>query len=61
MLLGYCAMYNYKPGWAYHTYKLRFDDYPSYQNAEPIKPSSECYSYIKHLRIKKAKSKNKYK
>ena len=61
MLLGYCAIYQYKPGWAYHTYKIRFDEYPNYQDAQPMKPSSECYSYIKHLQIRKAKSKNKYK
>jgi len=61
MLLGYCVMHNYKPGWAYHTFKQRFNDYPNFKNVEAIKPSSECYSYIKHLQIKKAKSKNKYK
>jgi hypothetical protein len=54
-------MYNYKPGWAYHTYKMRFNDYPNFNNVEPSKPSSECFSYIKHLQIRKAKSKNKNK
>lgn len=58
MLLGYCQMHNYKPGWAYHTYKTRFNDYPNYKNVVAIKPSSECFSYIKHLQIRKAKRKN---
>ena len=61
MLLGYCAMYQYKQGWAYHTYKMRFNEYPNFTDARPMKPSSECFSYIKHLQIKKAKSKHKYK
>ena len=61
MLLGHCAIHKYKEGWAYHTYKMRFNDYPSFSNVEPIKPSSECVSYIKHLQIRKAKSKHKYK
>jgi len=59
MLLGYCKMHNYKTGWAYHTYKMRFKDHPNFKNVQPIKPSSECASYIKHLQIKKAKSKYK--
>jgi len=58
MLLGYCALHDYKPGWAYHTYKLRFNTYPNYGKIEAIKPSKECTSYIKHLQIKKAKSKH---
>ena len=61
MLLGYCAMYQYKQGWAYHTYKMRLNEYPNFTDARPMKPSSECFSYIKHLQIKKAKSKHKYK
>ena len=58
MLLGYCALHDYKPGWAYHTYKLRFKTYPNYGEVEAIKPSKECTNYIKHLQIKKAKSKH---
>ena len=60
MLLGYCALRNYKTGWAYHTFKQRFKTYPEYNDIEPIKPNKECMNYIKHLQIKKAKSKNKY-
>ncbi len=61
MLLGHCAIHNYKEGWAFHTYKTRFKNFPNYKNVVPIKPSSECASYIKHLQIKQAKRKHKYK
>ena len=57
MLLGYCKIHNYKSGWAYHTYKARFNSFPEFGNIEAIKPSSECASYIRHLQIKRAKSK----
>ena len=60
MLLGYCALRNYKTGWAYHTFKQRFKTYPEYNDIEPIKPNKGCMNYIKYLQIKKAKSKNKY-
>ena len=57
MLLGYCAIHNYKSRWAYYTYKQRFNTYPNFGRVEAIKPSKECTSYIRHLQIKKAKSK----
>jgi hypothetical protein len=57
MLLGYCKIHNYKSGWAYHTYKARFNNFPEFGNIEAIKPSSECVSYIRHLQIKKRKNK----
>jgi len=61
MLLGYCLIHEYKNGWAYHTYKMRFNDFPNFGDVEATRPSMECKNYIKHLQIKKAKSKHKYK
>ena len=56
MLLGYCALKSYNTGWAFYTYKNRFKEDPAYRDAQPIKPSKECMSYIKYLQIRKAKS-----
>lgn len=58
MLLGYCAMRGYNTGWAFHTYKNRFKEFPNYEGIEATKPSKECRNYIKHLQIKAAMSKN---
>lgn len=60
MLKGYARIHGYKPGWAWHKYRVKFDGLkPPTQWAQdgPLQPSRECEAWIRHLNIKAAKGK----
>ena len=50
-LLGHAVAMGYKEGWAHHKYQQRYKEWRS-SPAEPVAPSPETLSYIKHLQIK---------
>lgn len=57
-LLWYARSKNYSEGWAAHTFKKKFDHFPSKKKGvSAVKPSKETMGYIKHLQIKFNKSK----
>jgi len=59
MLRGYAIHKYYKNGWAWHKYKEKFGVGPSSQwaNTQPLTPSLEVKSWIRHTQIKWAMSK----
>lgn len=61
MLLYHARLKGWKDGWAAHAYKDKFGVWPAKKTGlHPIEPDDEVAGYIKHLMIKKAKSKKQH-
>jgi superfamily II DNA or RNA helicase len=56
-LLFIAKQKGYKEGWASHTFREKFHHFPHSKMVLPIPPTNEVHNFIKHLQIKKAKSK----
>lgn len=60
-LLGYCQQVGYKLGWAAHAYESKHKTMPPREWAQlgPLAPSQMTNGYIKFLRIRRAKARQK--
>ena len=56
-LLFIAKQKGYKEEWASHTFREKFHHFPHSKMVLPIPPTNEVHNFIKHLQIKKAKSK----
>ena len=57
-LKGYAISKGFKIGWAAHAYKEKFGVFPNfYKDAKALEPTSDVLGYVRHLNIKRAKSK----
>jgi superfamily II DNA or RNA helicase len=56
MLLHIADQRGYKPGWAAHKYKEKFDDWPPRFLPQPIDPAPEVLSWVRSRAIAYAKS-----
>lgn len=60
-LIGYAMLKQYKPGWAWHKYKTKYNAEPKHLKREPVYDiSPKTASWIKSQNIKFAKSKRRY-
>ena len=57
-LLFYCRQKGYKEGWASHTFKQKYGHFPHNKKTFPIATGKEVMSFIQHLNIRRAKSRN---
>jgi superfamily II DNA or RNA helicase len=59
-LRGYAHWKGWKEGWASHMYKEKFGVWPNkVAKRPPIQPTMETLQWIKHINIKKAKSRDR--
>jgi len=57
-LLFYCRQKGYKEGWASHTFKQKYGHFPHNKKTFPIATGKDVMSFIQHLNIRRAKSRN---
>ena len=57
-LLFIARQKGYKEGWASHTFREKYKHFPHSKMVLPTPPTPEVFNFLKHLQIKKAKSKN---
>ena len=57
-LLFYCRQKGYKEGWASHTFKQKYGHFPHNKKTFPIATGKEVMSFIQHLNIRRANSRN---
>lgn len=54
-LLGYAQQRGKKPGWAAHSYRERFGEFPRGVLPHPIEPTPETRGWVQHRNIRNAK------
>ena len=57
-LLFYCRQKGYKEGWASHTFKQKYGHFPHNKKTFPVAIGKDVMSFIQHLNIRRAKSRN---
>ena len=57
-LLFYCKQRGYKLGWASHTLKQKYGHFPHNKKTFPVATGKDVMSFIQHLNIRRAKSRN---